>query len=76
LDATENFGPHVHQGDSTPLVRVREVSALGDWYYLSFVPFGEVDFSSPVSVKQIVEEIKILVGERLKYVWKYVVQPR
>ena len=75
-DATENFGPHVHQSDSTPLVWIRKVSTLGDWYYSSFVPFREINFSSPISVEKTVEEIEVLVGERLKGVWRYVVQTR
>ena len=52
-DLAEDLGSKVHEVDAPPLVRIAEVTALGDWHDLAFVPFGEVDFLVPVGFEEV-----------------------
>ena len=51
-DAGENLRAHVHERDPSPLVWIGEV-AFRDEYDLTFVPFGKVDFFTPVGVEKV-----------------------
>ena len=47
-DRSKDLGSKVHEGNYPPLVWVTEVSYIGDWYDLAFVPFGEISFLVPI----------------------------